>query len=400
MSTRIRVFGGFLSLLASFAVEGRCQSTDNPPQIWSFLTPVALGNCQYYQGSDAQENYTIGVTTGVSKVGEPIRVIEVAEGGPASVAGIQKEDALWGNDSNENPIVIDSCELLHRELSGSNDLVLYRQSSSEGKLSRVTVHPKYRRDVYPWEAQTRWKLVSELMGGGRFRVSGTLARDSLGEFELRLGVFNLQTESLLQLDEYKIFLLDDRGTEFAHPPFAEWKQQLESLLASSNALAQGMESVPYVAPPPPPPPTHYRISGSADGRYVLTPMGGGTYQVDGRTEVDSTISPEYTPSEQIGQATRSIASIFDAIRTARTNKEIAKLRKRASENAAGVQNLLAAGTAAHLETTTAIAPGAKRSGAIVFVGPKSLDASTIKAIVVVNDTASKQDYFVTFEFRP
>jgi hypothetical protein len=399
VSTRIRVFGGLLWFFACSLLTVRCVSADNPPQTWNFLTPVALGDCQAYQGPDAQETYTIGVTAGISKAGEPLRVIDVVVGGPASNAGIQKGDALWGSDSKDSPIVIDSCELLCKEISGSNDLVLYRQSPGREEPSRVIVHPKFRRDVYPREAQMGWKLVSEFVDGGRFRVTGTLAHGSLGEFELRLSVYNLQTGSLLQLDESKIFLLDDRGAEFAHQPFAEWKQQLESLLASSNALAQGMESIPYVAPPPPPPPTHYRISGSADGSYVLTPMGGGAYQVDGRTQIDSTVSPEYTPSEQIGQAARSIASIFDAIRIARTNKEIAKLRKRAAENAAAVENLLAAGTASHLDTTAPIAPGARRSGAIAFVGPKSLSSSTIRAIFVVNDTYAKKDYFVTFEFH-
>jgi hypothetical protein len=393
------VFGGLFCSFACFLLTIRCVSADNPIQTWNFLTPVVLGSCQARQGPDAQEIYTIGLTAGISKAGEPLQAIDVTAGGPASIAGIQKGDALWGNDTKDSPIVIDSCELLRKELSGSNDLVLYRQSPGQEKPSRVIVHPKYRREVYPGEAQMGWKVVAEFVDGGRFRATGTLAHGSLGEFELRLAVYNLQTGSLLQLDESKIFLLDDNGAEFVHQPFAEWKQQIESLLASSNALAQGIESIPYSAPPPPPPPTHYRISGTAEGSYVLTPMGGGTYQVNGRTQVDSTVSPEYTPNEQIGQAARSIASIFDAIRIARTNKEITKLRKRAAENAAGVEHLLAAGTAAHLDTTAPIPPGAKRSGALAFVGPKSLSASTIRAIFVVNDTYTKKDYFVTFEFR-
>ena len=399
MSIRIRAFDVVFYLFACFLLNDQSVFADNPPQTWNFLTPVALGNCQAYSGPDAQETYTIGVTAGILKAGEPLRVIDATAEGPASIAGIQKGDALWGNDSKDSPGVIDSCELLRKELSGSKDMVIYRQSPGQEELARVTVHPKFRRDVFPREAQMGWKLVTEFVDGGRFRVTGALAHGSLGEFELRLSVYNLQTQSLLQLDESKIFLLDDQGAEFTHQPFAKWKQQLESLLASSNALAQGMESVPYVAPPPPRPPTHYRISGSADGSYALTPMGGGAYQVNGRTQIDSTISPEYTSSEQIGQAARSIASIFDAIRTARTNKEITKLRKRAAENATAVGNLLAAGTASHLETTAPIAPGARRSGAIAFVGPKGLSASTIRAIFVVNDTATKKDYFVTFEFR-
>jgi hypothetical protein len=172
-------------------------------------------------------------------------------------------------------------------------------------------------------------MVSEFVDGGRFRITGALARGSQGDFELRLGIHNLQTASLLQLDESKIFLLDAQGAEFAHQPFSQWKQGLESLIAQAEALAQGMDYVRYVAPPAPAP-THYHISSSADGSYVLMPIGGGAYQVNGQTQVESTVSPEYTPSEQMAQAARGIASLVEAIRTARANKEIARLRQRAA----------------------------------------------------------------------
>ena len=148
-------------------------------------------------------------------------------------------------------------------------------------------------------------MVSEFVDGGRFRVTGALARGSQNDFELRLGIHNLQTASLLQLDESKIFLLDEQGAEFPHQPFAEWKQGLESLIAQANALAQGMESRPYVPPPTAPPPTHYHISSSADRSYMLMPVSISTYQVHGQSQIDSTITPEYTPNEQMAQAARS-----------------------------------------------------------------------------------------------
>src|SRR6266849_10651957 len=332
-------------LLATFcALTASSLSADNPVETWNILSPLVSGNCQAIAGPEAQDASTIGIITGLSQPGEPLRVIEVTAGGPASVAGIQKGDSLWGIDAKDSLVAVDSCELLRRELSGLKDLVLFRQSSENQERTRMTLHPKLRREVYPGESQMQWKIISEYVDGGRFRASGALAHGSLGDFELRLGVYNLQTGSLPQLDESKIFLLDDQGAQFAHQPFAEWKQSLEKLIASANAIAQGMESIPYVAPPPPPPPTHYHVSSSADGTYVLTPLGSGAYQVNGQAQVESTVSPEYTPNEQIGQAARSIASIFEAIRTARTKKEINKLRQRAGANAAAASRLLAEGT--------------------------------------------------------
>ena len=126
-------------------------------------------------------------------------------------------------------------------------------------------------------------MVSEFVDGERFRVTGALARGSQNDFELRLGIHNLQTARLLQLDESKIFLLYERGVEFAHQPFSQWRMGLENLIAQANALAQGMESLPHVPPPPAPPPTHYHISSSAEGSYVLMPIAGGVYQVNGQT---------------------------------------------------------------------------------------------------------------------
>jgi len=381
------------------ALTASSLSADNPAETWNMLSPIVSGNCQVTVGPETQDTYTIGIIVGVPQPGKPLRVFDVTAGGPASVAGIQKDDMLWGSSSTGAPAAIDACELLRRELSGSKDVVLYRQSADEQEPTRVTLHPKLRREVYPGESQMHWKIISEYVDGGRFRATGALARGSLGDFELRLGVYNLQTGNLLQLDESKIFLLDDQGAEFAHQPFAGWKQSLESLIASANALAQGMESIPYVAPPTPPPPTHYHVSSSADGTYVLTPMGGGAYQVNGQAQVESTVSPEYTPSEQVGQAARSIASIFEAIRTARTNKEINKLRQRAAANAAAAEKLLADGAASHLETIAPIAPGARRTGAVAFVQPKNSNAFTVKAIFVVSDTSTKKEYFVTFQFK-
>jgi hypothetical protein len=373
-------------------------AADGPVETWSYLTPTTRGNCQVYHGPEALDTYTIGLTAGITKPGEPLEVMDVANGGPAASAGIQKGDSLSGSDSNGLPVVIDSCELLREELSGK-DLVLYDRHKGQTDPTRIVIHPKLLRDAFPGQAQVGWKVVSEFVDGGRFLALGALARGSQGDFELRVAIRNFQTDSVLQLEEGKIFLVDDQGAEFSHQPFAEWKRYLESLVAQANALANGMEAIPYVPPPPPPPPTHYHISSSVDGNYLVTPMGAGVYQVSGQSQVASTVSPEYTPNEQIAQAARGIASIFDAIRTARANKEIKRLRERAASNAASLQKLLADGTASHLDTTSPVAPGARRSGAVAFVQPRNFSSSAVKAIVVINDILTHKDYFVTFEFH-
>jgi hypothetical protein len=324
--------------------------------------------------------------------------MDVANGGPAAFAGIQKGDSLSGNGSNGLPVVIDSCELLREELSGK-DLVLYDRHKGQTDPTRIVIHPRLLRDAFPGQAQVGWKVVSEFVDGGRFLALGALARSSQGNYELRVAIRNFEPDGALQLDEGKIFLVDDQGAEFSHPPFAEWKQYVEGLVAQANALANGMENIPYVPPPPPPPPTHYHISSSVDGNYLVTPMGAGMYQINGQTRVESTVSPQYTPNEQIAQAGRSIASIFDAIRTARANKEIKRLRERAASNASALQKLLADGTASHLDTTSPVAPGAKRTGAVAFVQPTNFSSSAVKAIIVINDNLTHKDHFVTFEFH-
>jgi hypothetical protein len=368
-------------------------------ETYKMLTPAVTGDCQMLMGPDGKDNLTIGVTAAVTQTGEPLRVTAIAAGGPASSAGIQKGDLLWGSDGKDNPAIINVCDFLHEELSSSGDLILYHQSSGQSERSKVIVHPKPRGEVYPFEVRLTWRLLATFVDGGRFRVLGALAQGSQGDFTLKLGIDNYSEGSILQLDENKIFVLSDQGAEFSHQPYAEWKHGMEIEVARANALAQGMESVPYSPPPPPPPPTHYQISSSVDGSYVLTPMGGSAYQVNGQAQVESTVSPEYTPSEQMAQAGRSIASIFDAIRTARTNKEIERLRQRAAALAEKGRKMLEDGIAVHLETTTPIAPGAFRVGDLAFVQPKNFSPSTVKAIVVVKDTSTNKDHFVTFEFH-
>lgn len=398
MSLRNQLPRGAFLLVTLSLLTARILFAGQVAETWIFLAPVALGTCQSFQGPTAQGASTIGIVEGTSQSGEPLRVIEVVPGGPASIAGILPGDSLWGGDSNDLPALIDSCELLRRELSGTSDLVLFSQRTGQQEPTRIVIHPKLRRDVYPDEGRTQWRMVSEFLDGGRFRLTGALARGSQGDFELRLGIHNLQTASLLQLDESKIFLLDEQGAEFAHQPFTQWKQELESLIAQANALAQGMDYVHYAAPQTPPP-THYHISSSADGSYVLMPIGGGAYQVNGQTQVESTVSPEYTPNEQMAQAARGIASLVEAIRTARANKEIARLRQRAAANAEGLKSLLAAGVASHLETAAPIAPGARRTGAVAFVQPTSLNSTIVNAVVVVSDSAAKHDYFIKLQFH-
>jgi hypothetical protein len=399
VSLRSQLSRAVFLLVTLSLLTARTLSAGQGVETWTFLTPVAVGNCQSFQGPTAQDAATIGLVGGVSQPGEVLRVVELVPAGPASIAGIQTGDSLWGSDSNDRPAVIDSCELLRRELSRTHDIVLFSRRAGQQEPTQMIIHPKLRRDVYPDEGRTQWKMVSEFVDGGRFRVTGALARGSQGDFELRLGIHNLQTASLLQLDESKIFLLDGQGAEFAHQPFALWKQGLESLIAQANALAQGMESLPYVPPPPAPAPTHYHISSSADGSYVLMPIGGGAYQVNGQTQVESTVSPEYTPNEQLAQAARGIASLVEAIRTARANKEIARLRQMAGVNAEALRSLLAAGSASHLETTAPIAPGARRTGAVAFVQPANLNSATVRVIFVVSDSAAKHDYYITLQFH-
>jgi len=236
-------------LLTLSLLTARTLSAGQTAETWGFLTPVAVGNCQSFQGPTAQEAATIRLVGGISQPGEVLRVVELVPNGPASIAGIQAGDSLWSGDSNDRPAVIDSCELLRREISGTHDLVLFSRRAGQQEPTRMVIHPKLRRDVYSDEGRTQWKMVSEFVDGGRFRVTGALARGSQNDFELRLGVHNLQTASLLQLDESKIFLLNEQGAEFAHQPFAQWRMGLESLIAQANALAQGMESLPYVPPP-------------------------------------------------------------------------------------------------------------------------------------------------------
>lgn len=399
MSLRNQLPRNVLLLVTLSLLSARILSAGQAAEAWSFLTPFAIGNCQSFQGPTAQDATTIGLVGGISQPGEPLRVIEVVPNGPASIAGIQAGDSLWGSDSNDRQVVVDSCELLRREVAGTSDLVLFSRRTGHQETTRMVIHPKLRRDVYPDEGRSQWKMVSEFVDGGRFRVTGALARGSQGDFELRLGIHNLQSASLLQLDESKIFLLDEQGAEFAHQPFVQWKQGLESLIAQANALAQGMESLPYVPPPVAPPPTHYHISSSADGSYVLMPTGGGAYQVNGQTQIESTVSPDYTPNEQLAQAARSIASLVEAIRTARTNKAIAQLRQRAAANAEALKGLLAAGTTSHLETTAPIAPGARRRGAVAFVQPANLNSAIVKVIFVVSDSTANHNYFITFQFH-
>lgn len=113
------------------ALTASSLSADNPAETWNMLGPIISRNCQVAVGLEAQDTYTIGAITGVSQPGDPLRVFDVTAGGPASVAGIQKGDMLWGRDSKDGPAIIDSCELLRRELSGPGDLVLYRQAPDQ-----------------------------------------------------------------------------------------------------------------------------------------------------------------------------------------------------------------------------------------------------------------------------
>ena len=121
-------------------LTARILSAGQVSETWTFLTPVAVGNCQSFQGPAAQETATIGVVGGTAQPGEPLRVIEVAPASPASIAGIQAGDSLWGIDAGDGPVAIDSCELLRREVSSTRDLVLL-QPADRAARTDPNSHP-------------------------------------------------------------------------------------------------------------------------------------------------------------------------------------------------------------------------------------------------------------------
>src|SRR6266850_4625367 len=154
-----------------------------------------------------------------------------------------------------------------------------------------------------------------------------------------------------------------------------------------------MVHIPYDHTPSAPPPTQYRIIGTADGTYTLTPMGNNSYELSGESRVDLTMAPEYTMGEQVAQAAGTLATIIQDIRIARANSKIKKLRQRAEEDAQALRRILAAGTKGHLDTTQPIAPSAIRAGSVEFLPSEALNPSKMKAIFVVNDASSKKNYF-------
>lgn len=370
---------------------------------WHYLRPVASSACQAIIGPDAQQDPTIGLAVAPSGPGGPLKVTEIAPRGPAGAAGIRLGDLLWGSDEGGNPTVIDACELrqqVQSSSSGASPLILFHESPGQSSRVQVSVVAEPRREVYPDEAQFPTSAVLELVGGGRFQAGATLAQGPHGDFELRLSVQNLGSDTLLRLDEQKVFLLGANGEQLTQYGYSEWRRSIENLIGEATALAQGMEPLSYVAPPPPPPPTHYDISGTANGAYTITPMGNNTYQTNGQSQIDYTVSPYYTSGEQMAQAAGSIAAIIEDIRIARANKKIKDLRKKAQADAEALKRILAAGVAAHLDTTQPIAPGGIRAGSVEFLPSTPLSSSTVKAVFVVNDSSAQKDYFVTFEFRP
>src|SRR6266850_1791363 len=290
-------------------------------------------------------------------------------------------------------IGIDSCGLLLQERSSSTALILYAQSQGQQSPVQLTIKPKARREVYPGEAQLPVSPVSEYLSGGRIRAGATLAQGPHGNFELRISVENSGTDSLLQLDDQKIFLLDASSNQLVQYSYAEWKRSIEGVLGEAEALAKGMEQIPYVPPPSPPLPTQYRITGTADGTYTLTPMGNNSYQLSGESRVDLTMAPEYTMGEQVAQAAGTLATIIQDIRIARANRKVKKLRHQAEGDAQALRKILAAGTKGHLDTTQPIAPSAIRAGSVEFLPSEALNPSKMKAIFVVNDASSKKNYF-------
>lgn len=221
---------------------------------------------------------------------------------------------------------------------------------------------------------------------------------------LKLALSNGPDETI-RMDEVKIFILDNKRRQVQLIPFEQMKYDDEQLMAQMRALIAPADYGSVAATPPlaPPAPTRYRITGTSDGSYTLTPMGTDSAMVTGTSEGTYTVEPEYSPGQQISYGVESLADTIRRIRITRQNARQQQIIQQENEmllnDIRDLKETLSWWEKEHFDTTRLIAPGETRSGTIVFRPSEANDLSTVKAIIYLSDGSTGREEFVTFRFQ-
>ena len=353
----------------------------------TYIPPVEMKG-QWLRGSIAvaqhENDAMIGINGKGSEAGYKIET--VMAGGPAASAGILPSDTILSLDGTSVKGV-DTSEVLKliARKKGGETVSLTITRNGELKIIAVTVSVRKHllaNDPQWQKESTLPPAVGQMIFGGSAAIAVSLGQSERYPNDVILvpTIFSKDAPPFVA-DDLKFFILDGTGQQLRHVSLDEIKYGIQL------TIARNWKGGNYPPPPPPSPQRQYTISGTNNGNYTISNLGGGMGTISRTSNSSYTVTqqPDYS---QLGY------TLGSAIRQYRDKKADEKLLEQGKE-------WIASWESHYFKSQSPVVAGENRYGQIMYwTGSTRRPQPPYRVVLFFTDPRVQKEEHVTFAFGP
>jgi membrane-associated protease RseP (regulator of RpoE activity) len=349
------------------------------------ITPVEMKG-QWLRGSIAVAQHENDGMIGIKGIGTEAgyKVETVMPGGRATGAGILPGDVIVSVDGTSVK-GLDTSEALKMIVQKKEGEVTNIALSRNGETKSVAVTVGVRKHLLANDAQWQKERtlnpgVGQMIFGGSASVVVGLGQTERYPNDVILipAIFSKNVPPFAA-DDLKFFVLDGTGQQLRHVSLDEIKYGIQL------TVARNWKGGNYPPPPPPSPQRQYTISGTDNGNYTITNLGGGMGTISGTSNSSYTVTqqPDYS---QLGY------TLGLAIRQYKDKKADEKLLAQGNE-------WIASWERDYFKSQSPVVAGENRFGQIMYwTGSTRRPQPPYRVVVFLTDPRTHKEEHVTFAF--
>lgn len=351
----------------------------------TYLTPVEMKG-QWLRGSIAVAQHGNDGMIGVNGKGTEagFKVETVAPGYPAVSAGILPGDVIVSVDgtSVKGLDTAEALKMIAQKKDGEvANIALNRNGEPKAIAVTVGVRKRLLANDAQWQKESTLNpAVGQLIFGGSASVVVSLGQTERYPSDVILipSIFSKDAPPFVA-DDLKFFVLDGTGQQLRHVSLGEIKYGIQL------TIARNWKGGNYPPPPPPSPQRQYTISGTENGDYTITNLGGGMGTISGTSNSSYTVTqqPDYS---QLGY------TLGLAIRQYRDKKADEKLLEQGKE-------WIDSWESHYFKSQSPVVAGENRYGQIMYwTGSARRPQPPYRVVLFLTDPRTQKEEHVTFAF--